>query len=229
MIKITGLKAIKGREKRVKLFLDNGTTFELLTEIALKEGLRSGQDIADDRMASLEAINNAQRCYNAATRLLGYRPRSESEVKQRLRRSGYGSNCIDKTLARLKEQRLIDDVDFARFWKENRDTFRPQSRRLTRLELQRKGLESNIIEDILKEMDDSDNAYRAARLRAKRLPRTDFQAFRRKLSQYLMRKGFGWEVINVTVEKVWKEPAGLTGGDIITGRVEPHNADHSYI
>jgi regulatory protein len=221
VIKITGLKAVKGREKRVKLFLDNGTTLELLTEIALKEDLRSGQDITDDRMTSLEAINGQQRCYNAATRLLAYRPRSESEMRQRLRRRGYDSNCIEKSLAKLKEQGLVDDTDFARFWKENRNTFRPQSRRLTRLELQRKGLEKSIIENVITELDDNDSAYRAASARAKRLPRTDFQAFRRKLGEYLMRKGFGWEVINITVEKVWKEPSGTTGGDNISSRVEP--------
>jgi hypothetical protein len=40
---ITGLTAGKGREKRVNVFLDGRPAFNLLAEVALKEGLRVGQ------------------------------------------------------------------------------------------------------------------------------------------------------------------------------------------
>ncbi|OGO31304.1 MAG: hypothetical protein A2Z29_08890 [Chloroflexi bacterium RBG_16_56_11] len=205
MSKITGLKAIKGREKRIEVSLDSGLTVELLAGVALEEGLRVGQPVTDAGLVSLAAHDRFQRCLNAAVRFLGYRPRSEADLKQRLRKHGFDTDCIEKALARLRERGLIDDTEFARFWKDNRNTFRPRSRRLVRLELQRQGLDRDIIEQITSEIDDGDAAYRAALARAKRLPLTDFQGFRRQLGQYLLRRGFGWDIIETTVTRVWQE------------------------
>ena len=121
------------------------------------------------------------------------------------------ADCTEKVLAQLKEQGLVDDTAFARFWKENRESFSPRSRRLTSLELQRKGLDSGIIEQVVGEVDDSDSAYRAALSKARRLSPSDYQGFRRRLGEYLRRRGFGYEVINHTVERIWKECGSSPG------------------
>jgi len=160
---------------------------------------------------ALAGADRYQRCHNAALRYLGYRQRSESEVRQRLLRHGFDSDCTGKTLARLKEQGLVDDTAFARFWKDNRESFSPRSRRLTRLELQRKGLESEVIDRVVDELDDSDSAYRAAVSMVRRLSASDYQSFRRRLGERLGRRGFGYEVINETVEKIWKECGSSPG------------------
>ena len=205
MGKITGLKAGKSREKQVNVFLDGKFAFGMLTEVALKEKLKVGQELSESRLEALAGLDHYQRCLNAAIRYLGYRPRSEAEIRQRLHRHGFDSDCTEKTLARLKEQGLVDDTAFARFWKDNREAFSPRSRRLTKLELKRKGLDSDIIEQVVGEVDDSDSAYRAALSRARRLPLADYQDFRRRLGQYLGRRGFSYNVINETIERVWKE------------------------
>ncbi len=212
MSEITELAAGKSRrEKRVNVFLDGEFALSVLSEVALKEQLRIGQELVADRLKELAEADSYQRCLNSAFRYLAYRPRSESEVKQRLQRGGYNGNCIDKALARLKEQGLVDDVAFARFWKDNRESFSPRSRRMTRLELQRKGLKNDIIEQVISEVDDSDSAHRAAVKKAQRLSPTDFQDFRRRLGEHLSRRGFGYDVIKETVEKVWKEYEGSSG------------------
>jgi regulatory protein len=205
MGKITRLKAGKSREKQVNVFLDGKLAFGMLTEVALKEKLKVGQELSESRLEALAGIDRYQRCFNAATRYLGYRPRSEAEIRQRLHRHGFDTDCTEKTLARLKEQGLLDDTAFARFWIDNREAFSPRSRRLTKLELKRKGLDIDIIEQAVSEVNDSDNAYRAALSRERRLPRADYQDFRLRLGQYLGRRGFSYNVISETVERVWKE------------------------
>jgi regulatory protein len=203
--KITGLKMGKSREKRVNVFLDGGFSFSLLAEVALKQGLKKGQEISESEIEELKGTDHYQRCYNAAVRYLAYRPRSESEVRQRLHRHGFDTECTEKTIGRLKEQGLIDDTEFARFWIENRETFSPRSRRLAVLELQRKGLDKNTIEKIADKVNDNESAYRAAVKKANRLAATDFATFRRRLGAHLTRRGFGYEVVKETIERTWKE------------------------
>jgi regulatory protein len=210
MSKITRLVAGKSREKRVNVHLDGRYAFSLLAEVALKEGLKVGQELSDEEQEALTGVDRYQCCLNAAIRFLGYRQRSEAEIRQRLQKHGYDSQYIGKTIARLKELGLVDDAAFARFWIENRESFSPRSRRLTKLELQRKGLDISVIEQVVSEVDDSDSAYRAALSKARRLPTSDYQVFRRRLGQYLGRRGFDYEVIKETVARVWKEQAGVT-------------------
>ena len=205
MSKITGIKAAKGRDKRVKVFLDGEPALDLLADTALQEKIKAGQEISQSRLDTLKGKDRLQRCLNAALRLLGYRPRSEKELRQRLQRHGFDGEYLEKALAKLKEQGLIDDIAFARFWKENRETFSPRSRRLTKLELRRKGLSSDIIEQVIGEIDDGESAYRAAVKRATRLAGTDYQEFRQRLGAYLGRRGFSYSIIKDTTERVWKE------------------------
>src|SRR4030042_6842993 len=104
MSEITGLKAAKTREKRVNVFLDGKLSLRLLAEVALKEGLKIGQELSESQLEALAGLDRFQRCHNAAIRFLGYRQRSEAEVRQRLLRGRFDSNCIEKTIARLKKK-----------------------------------------------------------------------------------------------------------------------------
>jgi regulatory protein len=205
MSKISGLVRGKGREKKIRVFLDGQPACTLLAEIVLKEGLRVGQELTPGQVAALTGKDHYQRCLNAALRYLGYRPRSEVEIRQRLQRYGYDSACTEKALSRLKEQGLVDDTAFARFWKENRESFSPRSRRLTALELRRKGLNSDIIENVIGEIDEGESAYRAALSKAHRLTASDTADFRRRLAEYLARRGFSYTIINDTVKRICQE------------------------
>jgi len=210
MSKITGLKPGKTREKRINIFLDGKLAVGILAEVALKEGLKVGQELTESRLETLAGLDRFQRCHNAAIRFLGYRPRSEAEIRQRLQRRGFDSACLEKTIARLKVQGLIDDIAFARFWKDNRQEFSPRSKRLTKLELQRKGLSQEAIEQVIGELDDGENAYRAALNRARRLTEPDYQIFRRHLAGYLGRRGFSYSVIDETTKRVWQEHKNIS-------------------
>ena len=211
MSKITKMTPGRSREKRINIFLDGKFAFSLLAEVALKEGLQVGQELSVNEVEALTKSDQYHRCLNAAIRYLGYRPRSKAEVRQRLQRRGFDNDCTEKVLAKLKEQGLVDDTAFARFWKENRESFSPRSRWLTRLELQRKGLDGGTIELVVDEVDDSDSAYRAALSKTHRLSTSDYQGFRRRLGEHLRRRGFSYEVINNTVERVWKECGNSPG------------------
>lgn len=205
MSKVTGLRIGRSREKRVNVFLDGKRAFSLQAEIATRGSLQVGQELSANQIEALARSDQFQRCLNAASRYLSYRPRSESEIREKLQRCGFDTDSIEAVLAKLKAQGLVDDAAFAQFWEENRETFSPRSQRLTGLELRRKGVVSEIIDRIVVGIDDGDSAYRAAITKARHLPLSDYQVFHRRLGEFLRRRGFDYEVINHTVQQVWQE------------------------
>ena len=205
MRKITAIRAGKGRQKRVNMFLDGKFAFSLEAEVAVKDGLRVGQELSANEVETLVKQERFHRCLDTAARYLSYRPRSESELRERLHRRGFDDSNVEAVIGRLKEQGLVDDIAFAQFWKDNRESFSPRSQRLTKLELRRKGIANDIINQVVDTVSDDDSAYRAALGKAHILPLSDYQGFRRRLGGYLKRRGFDYEVINYTVQRLWQE------------------------
>ena len=146
-----------------------------------------------------------QECLEAAYRFLGYRPRSEGELRQWLKRRGFDDEVAEKVMAHLVEQKLSDDLAFARFWKENRLSFRPRSRRLIQKELREKKVPADIIEQVTGDIDDDRIAYELARGRMKSLGGLKYAQFQRRLGSYLTYRGFSYEVVKQTVTRVWEE------------------------
>ena len=209
--KITDLRTGKGKDKRLNIFLDGRFAFSLGAEVAARENLQVGQELSSNQIESLTGSDEVQRCLEAAYRYLGYRPRSESEIRERMQRRGFAAETIDAVVIRLGEQALLDDEAFARFWKENRDSFRPRSRWLTGLELRRMGVGNSVIDQVVAGIDDEENAYRAALQKTRHGTPADYQSFRHRLGGYLRRRGFNYEVISHTLERIWQERGnGLT-------------------
>ena len=211
MKEVTAIRVGRGRGKRMNLFLDGEFAFSLGAEVAVKEDLRVGQRLSADQIEALASSDRLSCCLDAAYHYLGYRSRSEFEVRGRLQRRGFDGECIEAVIARLKEQGLIDDMAFAQFWKDNRQSFSPRSKWLTRLELKQKGVVGDIIDQVVGGVDDSDNAYHSAFSKTRHWSLSDYQHFRRRLGEYLRRRGFSYEVINSTVERVWQEKVNSSG------------------
>ncbi len=205
MRKITALRAGRGQRKRVNVSLDGRFAFSMEAEITIKEGLQVGQELSTSQIEALARFDHFHRCLNTAAHYLSYRPRSEFELRERLHQRGFDDDSVEAVLAKLKEQGLVDDMAFAQFWKDNRESFSPRSQWLTKLELRQKGVASDIIDQIADTIDDEDSAYRAALSKARSLPLADYQSFRRRLGDYLKRRGFSYEVINHTIERLWPE------------------------
>ena len=145
-----------------------------------------------------------ERAYNAGLRLLSYRPRSRDEVRLRLARR-FTTEAVNRVLARLTEQGYLDDVAFARFWRENRETHRPRSAFLMRRELLQRGVARDVAETATEGVDDGEGAYRAGLGRLRAMRGLDEAAFRRRLGDYLRRRGFSYDVARRTVRRLWEE------------------------
>ena len=206
---ITDIKAGKNaRLQRSNIYLNGKFAFSLDDEVVLKEKLQIGQPLSGALLEKLNGADSYQRCLNAAFQFLTTRPRSQSEVRERLTRRGFGGTEIEQAVANLKRLNLLDDAAFAEYWKENRTAFRPRSQRMIKLELRSKGVEAEVVNEAVSQIDETANAYQAATTKAARLQAADYREFSKKLGGFLQRRGFGYGVIKSTVKQVWLEKSG---------------------
>ena len=204
MGRITALR-VDSSKKRVKVFVDGFSAFVIDEEVAVRADLRVDQYLSTAQIEELTQASLFQNCFDAALRYLSYRPRSEAEVRQRLHRRGFGNEVADRVMIELRRRGLVDDIAFARFWKDNRLLFSPRSRQLMKMELIQKGIATEITGEIIEDLDDEISAYEAGLKKARVLGALGYDEFCRRLSGYLRRRGFSYEVIDHVSARLWQE------------------------
>ena len=206
MKKITAIEAQKNNPKRVNIYLDGEFAFGLNRFTAA--WLTVGQVLDEDKINRLQSEDAEEKATRQAMLLLGIRARSEMEVRRNLEKHEIPEALIERTIERLRKERLLDDGQFAQAWVANRSEFRPRSRRALGVELRRKGLTEADIRSATGELDEKALAYAAAQKRLRRLDDMEWHDFRKKLSDFLARRGFEYEVISLTVKRLWAERDG---------------------
>ena len=203
MKKITAIEVQKRSPNRVNIHMDGEFAFGLARIVAA--WLRVGQELSDEKIADLQAEDARERAFQQAMLFLSYRARSESEIRQNLRKHEISESVIEQTLERLRQDGLANDGQFARAWVENRSAFRPRSRRMMAMELRQKGLSDEAISSAVEDLDDEALAYEAAQKKVARYKNLEWHEFRKKLSDFLARRGFSYSVVAPVVTRLWNE------------------------
>jgi regulatory protein len=168
--------------------------------------LKVGQELTEEKIAALQAEDANEMAYQKALHFLSFRPRSSAEVRRNLSKRGVSESLVDLTVERLQLAGLLNDLEFARAWIENRNIFQPRSKSYLRLELHRKGISDEIVQPLLDEqVNEEALAYEAARKYARRLAGLEWLEFRQKLSGFLARRGFSYTTQSPVVSEVWNE------------------------
>ncbi|NOZ72639.1 MAG: RecX family transcriptional regulator [Chloroflexi bacterium] len=198
---ITRLVYQKRNHQRVNVYLDDTFAFAVPDIEAAR--LHVGQHLSDTEIRQLQQLNTEAKAYDRALRLLGHRPRSEQEMRTRLRQAHFEPDVCDQVIERLKDRGYIDDHEFVRWWLENRSQFHPSGRSLLAAELRQKGIDSDTINTALAELDEEALALAAARQRIQRWRQLSQPDFERKMLGFLQRRGFAYAVARSTVVEAW--------------------------
>lgn len=201
--KITALKAQKRNSNRINIYLDDEFAFGLSRYAAA--WLQIGQELSTEKIEELLDADAQEVANQRALNFLSYRPRSEAEVRKNLKKHDTPDNVITDVLTRLRRNGLVDDLQFARTWVENRSTFRPRGRRALTMELRQKGIDDEAIDEVLCDLDEDNLAYQAALKQSRKYEGLEWMAFRQKMGAYLARRGFNYGVAKPVIEQVWSE------------------------
>jgi len=134
------------------------------------------------------------------------RPRSEAELRRRLKEKGHADLLINNCVEDLKRSGDIDDAKFARFWVESRMHLNPVGDVVLKHELKEKGVSDSIIEATLvtkaKSYDEYEVAFSMAKERFERFKKLDRAKAMKRLYDFLYRRGFKYDVIEKIIENI---------------------------
>ena len=200
---VSALQIQKRNKERVNVFVDGVYTFAVTVNVAL--GLRKGQYLSDADIERLVAGDERDKAYQQAIHFLGFRPRSQAEVAQRLHEKGYSAGAIEHTIHRLLEQNYLNDQEFARYWLENREQFKPRGERALRYELSQKGIDPQAIEAVLSDLDEATSAWAAVQKKVRQWQHLPEDQLKKKVMGFLSRRGFGYSVVDQIWQKMQSE------------------------
>jgi regulatory protein len=139
-----------------------------------------------------------------AGRYLALRARSEHELTDRLLEGGFDEPVVREAMERLRNLRLVDDLEFAREWIEHRSERKQLGATIILHELSEKGVDPEVARRALAEAGiDEESAARAWALKQiKRLSRYPLEEQGGRLINGLVRRGFTSEVAEAAARSV---------------------------
>ncbi len=207
-MRITSLQTQATDTERVNVFADDKFLLGVNALIVLQLELKVGQTLTPELLVQLRSEEALQQAVDRALNFLSFRPRSREEVRRYLKKKETPPEIIDAALERLDRLDFVNDRTFASFWVASREQFSPRGSNVLKNELRMKGVERELVDELVTAEHDEERALLAGRKKAAslaRLPSMDYKVFRTRLGSFLQRRGFGFGVTTHTVKALWEE------------------------
>lgn len=177
-------------KKKLKICLDNGEEFIMYKGEAAKLSLFENEIIDDVKYQQIMKDILGKRATKRAMHLLEQQERTEKQLRDKLKQNGYPEQCIERAIDYVKSYHYVDDYRYAavyiRYHQEK------ESRQKLMQKLMMRGISRDIIQQALEEEFVTDECAQIRELLKKRQfnPDNADEVTRRKMAQFLMRKGF---------------------------------------
>ena len=202
------IKIVKKDAKNVRVHFDNDEVLFLSVDILYKSGLKKNDEISDDRFSSLIKENRLFHIKQRAFRYLGRRQHSTSELRIKLKQKGYETEYINEVLDNLKNKNYLDDTKFAEMFVEEKMKLKLWGEQKLRGELIKRGINSEIISDVLKnKISDEDKLNNTMIIASKKYDtlknrNVEKDVIKRKLITFLNSRGYNYDVIKEVCDKL---------------------------
>ena len=203
---ITAIKKQKRKKDRVNVYLDGEFGFGIDLENLLKFNLKVEKELTKEE---IEKILEEAEYKDIRDKLLNYatlRPRSEKEIDDWFYKKKVHESMHKRLKDKLRKLDLLDDEEFAKWWVSQRQEFKPRGPKLLYAELLNKGIDKKIISKAIEEQDIEGIkvAYKLLEKKSYRWKNKDIKT-KKKMTDFLARKGFKWDAIRRAVDKYLEE------------------------
>ena len=201
MATITSIKQQKKKD-RVNVYLDDKFGFGIDLDNFVLLNLKVDQELTEEEIEKIVRKAEFQKTFDKLLRFAMVRPRSEKEIRDSFRRKEVHESLHFDLLKKLKHLNLLNDLEFARWWIDQRIQFKKKSKRIIIQELRIKGISQNNIDDAFGEtvIDEEKLAKELLSKKMYKWEKLEPRLKRQKTSQYLAGKGFGWDVVEKVVK-----------------------------
>ncbi len=205
MVKITKIKLQKN-QKRVNVYTDGKYLLALPIEVVAKENLKVGQEISNKEIEDLSFDNDYHRFLNTVYNLISRRPRAKAEIEKYLHGKHASAGVSQKIIEKLEDNNYLNDEEFARWWLEQRQTFRQKGKLALKAELRQKGVDEEIIRTVLEaEVNEVSLAQKALQKKIPIFGNLPKREQHRKMFAFLAQKGFSYETIKTVLDETEKK------------------------
>ena len=139
-------------------------------------------------------MNNLEtKAYTNALNYLAIRMRTKKEIQKYLENKGYEKKTINNVLENLKK--YINDELFAKKFIKSRQKYNPKGLKLIFYELKKKGVDENIINRALCNIDEKDMALSIIKKNKFRWKKLNKKDYKKKIFAFLKGRGFSFDTI----------------------------------
>ena len=191
-MKITKISPAIKTEGRYNIYVDDKYSFSL-DEVQLASlNLKKNDEIDAEQLDQLKSESDFGKNYVRALDLISRRPRSQREIRDYAFRKQWTKSNTERVIERLLERGYLDDAKFAEIFVRSRANLRNYSTKRMKLELRKRGVASDIVDQVLTDSENFDENAALKNLIAKKRNRYDNE---QKLIAYLARQGFSYDKI----------------------------------
>lgn len=143
-------------------------------------------------------------------RLLAATPKSRKGLARKLEERGFSQEVIEGTLDRLERQGLLNDRSLAQSLFQSYIYHRPSGRKRIAFEMGKRGIKDSTIEEVLEKytpQEEKEKASELARDKVLRWKKLERMKRRKKIYDFLVRRGFDFSLSREVVGEVEKELA----------------------
>ena len=152
-----------------------------------------------------ETKDEYQEARDYALKLLSVYLRTERELCMKLREKGFSEKVSEELIKELKEEEYIDDKQYIAEYIQHQVKNRPCGKFLLIQKLLKKGLDKELIDEILPDFFDEARELKCARIAAERKIPTIHKSSKNKqgaaLASFLSSRGFSGSVIREILEE----------------------------
>ncbi|HRY85213.1 MAG TPA: regulatory protein RecX [Candidatus Omnitrophota bacterium] len=161
-------------------------------------------------MAKTLAEEQTKQALITALRLLAASPKSDQELRKKLAAKGYPREILERAINELKAQGVLDDRVYAKDLMARLTQGKAAGRYRVAFELKRHGVPQKIREELLDTLTDEAETERAleqARLKWVGWSKLEPQKRKKRLYDFLIRKGYDFQIAQEILQKLAKAPA----------------------
>ncbi len=204
MPKITKMERQKYKNSRVSVFVDDEYAFSLTDEAVIEYGLSVGKDVNTLPLEEIYIEDQYKQALSSAFNHMSRSEKSEKQIKDFLIKK-FSEDITERVINRLKELNYLDDYNFAKNFAESSKNSGVNA---IKMKLKTRGVSDEIINSVLEEFSEKEQLEKAVELTKKQLPKySKYELYdqKRKINDFLYRKGFQWDVIKSAIERVFTE------------------------
>jgi regulatory protein len=190
-MKITKITQQAKQRDRYSIFVDEKYAFSLSEQALLDSKLNTGLELTKEQVTEYKQLSADDKLLGRTLRWIAMRPRSVWETEFYLKRKDASPEQIEQILNKLSDLGFLDDLKFAEAFVRDRRTLRSMSSRRLQLELKKKHVSAEVIDEVLAE-DETDESAMLRDIIIRKRQQTKYREDEMKLMQYLARQGFSY-------------------------------------